>query len=109
MWTDAKASPAGNSPGNGLQAAVAQVLSAQGGVAGAGFLIAPDVVVTCAHVVADGGYGPGERVRLVFPHAAGAPRVDGLVLVGPWRAPDGDDVAVIRLDSAPAAVRPLPV
>ncbi|MFI7018976.1 trypsin-like peptidase domain-containing protein, partial [Streptomyces sp. NPDC050164] len=98
----------GSGPGGGIQAAVAQVLSASGGVAGAGFLIAPDVVVTCAHVVRDGGHGPGERLRLVFPHAAGAPQVEGQVLVGPWRAPDGDDVAIIRLSGAPT-VRPLPV
>jgi hypothetical protein len=113
MWTgataSASASASGNGPGTGLQAAVAQILSARGGVAGAGFLIAADVVVTCAHVVQDGGHGPDGKVWVVFPHGDGAPQIEGQVMVGPWRAPEGDDVAVIRLDGAPAAVRPLPV
>ncbi|MFJ3310891.1 trypsin-like peptidase domain-containing protein [Streptomyces sp. NPDC086549] len=78
-------------------------------MAGAGFLIGEDVVVTCAHVVRADGHGPGERVRLVFPRAEGAPRAEGQVLVGPWRAPDADDVAIIRLSDVPATVEPLPV
>ncbi len=92
-----------------MQAAVAQILSAEGVVAGAGFLIAQDMVVTCAHVVRDAGSDPGKRVHLRFPQVPTAPRLVGQVLVEPWRAPDGDDVAVIRLPGAPGAVEVLPV
>jgi WD40 repeat protein len=107
--TNAVASAPGGGPGLRIQAAVAQILSADGGVAGAGFLIGEDVVVTCAHVVRAGGHGPGDRVRLVFPRAEGAPQAEGQVLIEPWRAPDADDVAVIRLSDVPAAVEALPV
>ncbi|MEU0184328.1 trypsin-like peptidase domain-containing protein [Streptomyces sp. NPDC006207] len=107
--TNAVASAPGSGPGPRIQAAVAQILSAEGGVVGAGFLIGPDVVVTCAHVVRAGGHGPGDRVQLVFPRAEWAPQAEGQVLIGPWRASDADDVAIIRLSDVPATVEPLPV
>ncbi|WP_405700373.1 trypsin-like peptidase domain-containing protein [Streptomyces sp. NBC_00069] len=93
----------------GLPSAVAQVLGPDGAVAGAGFLVAEDIVVTCAHVVEGAGGGPGESVRLAFPHAAGAPRAEGQVLVEPWRAPEDEDVAVVRLSTTPAGVEALPL
>ncbi|MEU9141326.1 trypsin-like peptidase domain-containing protein [Streptomyces sp. NPDC048404] len=90
-----------------MQAAVAQVLSTKGEVAGAAFLTAEGVVFTCAHVVRNAGFGPGDVVRLRFPQAVGAPQAEGEVLAEPWRAPEGDDVAVIRLRDTPSAVHPL--
>ncbi|WP_327277411.1 trypsin-like peptidase domain-containing protein [Streptomyces sp. NBC_01224] len=92
-----------------MQAAVAQVLSVAGAVAGAAFLTAEGVVFTCAHVVRDAGYGPGDVLRLRFPQAAGAPQAEGEVLAEPWRAPEGNDVAVIRLQDTPSAVHALEV
>ncbi|WP_189266591.1 nSTAND1 domain-containing NTPase [Streptomyces fuscichromogenes] len=88
--------------------AVAQVLADGGGVAGAGFLIAPDAVATCAHVIQDCGSSPGGRVEFAFVGLHGAPQVTGRVLTGTWRPPDGDDVAVVRLDEPVTAVHPLP-
>ncbi|MFE2585448.1 trypsin-like peptidase domain-containing protein [Streptomyces sp. NPDC059378] len=78
-------------------------------MAGAGFLIGEGVVATCAHVVRASGHGPGERVQLIFPRAEGAPQAEGEVLIGPWRAPDADDVAIIHLSAVPATVEPLAV
>ncbi|MEV7816031.1 trypsin-like peptidase domain-containing protein [Streptomyces flaveolus] len=89
----------------GLPAAVAQVVGPYGEVVGAGFLVADGILVTCAHVVQAAGSRPDATVRLVFPHADGAPEVEGLVLEEPWRAPEDDDVAVVRLTSAPTDVR----
>ncbi|MEV0411494.1 trypsin-like peptidase domain-containing protein [Streptomyces sp. NPDC050448] len=86
-----------HAPGAGLPPSVAQILGADGAVAGAGFLVAEDILVTCAHVVTGAGSGPGGSVQLVFPHAPGAPRVEGRVLEEPWRAPEAEDVAVVRL------------
>ncbi|MDX3538831.1 trypsin-like peptidase domain-containing protein [Streptomyces sp. MB09-01] len=94
---------------SGLPPAVAQILGPEGEVAGAGFLVAEGLLVTCAHVVRGAGSGPGGSVRLAFPHAAGAPQVEGQVLDGPWRAPEGEDVAIIRLSDAPAGIAPLPL
>ncbi|MFF1344283.1 trypsin-like peptidase domain-containing protein [Streptomyces sp. NPDC058290] len=93
--------------GPGLPAAVAQILSAEGDVAGVGFLVAEGVLVTCAHVVTAGGYGPGDRLRLAFPHAPSAPQVQGQVLAEAWRAPEDQDVAVVHLEEAPGGVRSL--
>ncbi len=76
-------------------------------MAGAGFLAAEDIVLTCAHVVSAAGAGPGERLQLVFPHAPGAPQVGGLVLEEAWRAPEDEDVAVVRLSGLPAGIEPL--
>ncbi|CAM5673494.1 hypothetical protein SAVIM338S_07098 [Streptomyces avidinii] len=94
---------------SGLPRAVARVLGPDGEVAGAGFLVADRTLVTCAHVVRGAGSGPGGTVRLAFPHAAGAPEVEGQVLDGPWRAPEGEDVALVRLSDAPAGTAPLPL
>ncbi|QES57758.1 hypothetical protein DEJ51_29290 [Streptomyces venezuelae] len=92
-----------------LPQAVARIVGPNGEVAGAGFLVAEEVVVTCAHVVRGAGSGPGGSVRLAFPHATGAPRIEGRVLNGPWRDPEAEDVALVRLSSTPAGVTPLPL
>ncbi|MFC9625940.1 trypsin-like peptidase domain-containing protein [Streptomyces sp. NPDC056930] len=97
MSADIAALHPSDEPSRKMQAAVAQVLSPKGEVAGAAFLTAEGVVFTCAHVVRDAGFGPGDVVRLRFPQAVGAPQAEGEVLAEPWRAPEGDDVAVIRL------------
>ncbi|GAA3036217.1 hypothetical protein GCM10020229_54480 [Kitasatospora albolonga] len=92
-------------PGPSLALAVAQVLGRAGEVAGSGFLVAEDLLLTCAHVLEDGGHGPGDLVPLVFPRAPGGPEGTGLVLPGSWRAPDEQDIAVLRLtDPVPGTV-----
>ncbi|WP_159104253.1 trypsin-like peptidase domain-containing protein [Streptomyces sp. CdTB01] len=91
----------------GSETVVAQILSDTGVVAGAGFLVDTDIVVTCAHVVRTGGYGPGDKLRIAFPRAEGAPQLEGEVLVSQWRAPEGEDVALIRLYSTPEVLQPL--
>ncbi|MGW3197056.1 nSTAND1 domain-containing NTPase [Streptomyces sp. NPDC001118] len=95
--------------GSQLSAAVAQILDSAGAVAGAGFLVADAVVLTCAHVVAAAGSGPDGTLQVAFPQAPGAPRAQGQVLAEPWRAPAAEDVAVIRLAQGPAGVAPLPL
>ncbi|MGW1768719.1 nSTAND1 domain-containing NTPase [Streptomyces sp. NPDC002073] len=89
-----------------VPAAVAQVLDRAGAVVGAGFLVAGDLLVTCAHVLEDGGYGPGDTVPLVFPRAPGAPSVAGQVLESSWRDPQDEDVALVRLERPPRIAPP---
>ncbi|WP_189192691.1 nSTAND1 domain-containing NTPase [Streptomyces albiflavescens] len=100
-------------PGGGiapdLAAAVAQVLGPGGKVAGAGFLVTEGVLVTCAHVIEDAGGGPGSRVHVAFPHVEGAPRAEGVVSEDLWRAPEREDVAVVRLSGMSAGRRVLPL
>ncbi|MFE1787892.1 trypsin-like peptidase domain-containing protein [Streptomyces sp. NPDC059525] len=91
------------SPAAGLIRSVAQVLAPDGQVAGAGFLVAEGILMTCAHVVRDAGAGPGDRLRLAFPHLDGGPEAEGLVVAEAWRCPDEEDVAVVRLPTHGAA------
>ncbi|MFG2291280.1 trypsin-like peptidase domain-containing protein [Streptomyces sp. NPDC048595] len=93
----------------GLLPAVAQVLGPDGQVAGAGFLVAEGILVTCAHVVRAAGAGPGERVQLAFPHGDGAREAEGLVLAEPWRGPEAEDIAIVRLSDSPAGMTALPL
>ncbi|MFJ9447952.1 trypsin-like peptidase domain-containing protein [Kitasatospora sp. NPDC101235] len=86
-----------------VPAAVAQVRDGAGVVVGAGFLVAEDLLVTCAHVLVNGGCDPGAMVELVFPHAPGAPAVAGRVLEDGWRDPQGQDIALVRLERAVGA------
>ncbi|MFE9287889.1 nSTAND1 domain-containing NTPase, partial [Streptomyces olivaceus] len=93
---------------NGLPASVAQVHGRAGLVVGAGFLVTDRLLVTCAHVLADGGYGPGATVTWVFPHAPGAPVVTGRVWEQAWREPHEQDIALVWLER-PMGVAPLPL
>ncbi|MFJ2730488.1 trypsin-like peptidase domain-containing protein [Streptomyces collinus] len=88
-----------------LPAAVAQVLGADGSVAGASFLVAEDVLVTCAHVVRAAGSGPGERVLLSFSCMPGADALEGRI--EGWRAPEDEDVAFVRLRRRPPGAQVL--
>ncbi|MGW1892260.1 nSTAND1 domain-containing NTPase [Streptomyces sp. NPDC002004] len=81
---------------------VFQVLASDGDVAGAGFLSGEDSGFTCAHVVRAAGQSPGGRVDVLFPHLPDTPRVMADVVAEGWRAPEEEDVAVLRLDSVPA-------
>ncbi|MFJ8212086.1 trypsin-like peptidase domain-containing protein [Streptomyces sp. NPDC096033] len=88
---------------------MAQILGPEGSVSGAGFLVAEDILVTCAHVIVAAGSGPGDRVPLAFPRVAGADSLEGEVLTEQWRAPEDEDVAFVRLLGTPAGPRVLPL
>ncbi|MGW0498510.1 trypsin-like peptidase domain-containing protein [Streptomyces sp. NPDC003007] len=81
----------------------------RGRVAGAGFLVTPNTVLTCAHVVAD-----GEDLAVTFTERPGTPPVPARVVAhGGWSGgvTDPGDLAVLRLDRempiAPAALAPV--
>lgn len=98
--------------GDVLAASQVRVCSAEG-VVGAGFLVASDVVCTCAHVVAE-ALGvrediedvAGAAVDLEFPLLIGRPRARAVVVS--WRR-GGQDVALLRLDGAVDGARPVPL
>ncbi|SCG64255.1 trypsin-like peptidase domain-containing protein [Micromonospora humi] len=92
-----------------LTAAVARFVTADGTVAGAGFLVGERIVVTCAHVARAVGGAPGAEVTVWFPHAPGAPRLAARVVPEAWRDAGDRDIAVLRLDTPPEGVRPLPL
>nr|WP_225615467.1 trypsin-like peptidase domain-containing protein [Streptomyces caniscabiei] len=95
-----------------LEPSHVRIRSSAGEVVGAGFLIAPDVVCTCAHVVVRALGGPndadrtGKPVNLDFPLVDGRPRVRAIV--ESWQR-GGADVAVLRLDAPVEGARPAPL
>ncbi|PWI13857.1 hypothetical protein DI272_06630 [Streptomyces sp. Act143] len=107
-----------------LAPAVARVLGPDGGVVGAGFLIAPDTVCTCAHVVAH-ALGREEVVRsrdvpegavtLDFPLLRDTPhgRRGYPTRTSAWEPvveDGGGDIALLRLpEELPEVVRPVPL
>ncbi|GGU46713.1 nSTAND1 domain-containing NTPase [Streptomyces lavendofoliae] len=106
-----------------LASTVARIAGPDGEVAGAGALIAPDLVLTCAHVVSDALGRPrhepvpeGTGVTVEFPLAARpAGRAGPLRRTGevehwvPTRPDRTGDMAVLRLREPVPGVRPLPM
>ncbi|MER6409218.1 AAA family ATPase [Streptomyces viridosporus] len=90
-------------------------------VTGAGFLVAADIVCTCAHVVADAlglprdtVTAPSGAVRVEFPLVrdaeGGIPtRRARVVSWKPLSEDDSGDVALLRLDAAVSRARPVPL
>jgi len=91
----------------GLTAGIVRILDSEGKTAGTGFVITDDgLIATCAHVVQGAGAGPGDTVRVVF-HATGEEH-EAKVEPAWWRAPNAEDVAILRLDGpVPEGVIPL--
>ncbi|MGW5345642.1 nSTAND1 domain-containing NTPase [Streptomyces sp. NPDC004050] len=95
--------------------------SASGDVVGAGFLVGPDVVCTCAHVVARAAglagtpdEAPPGPVSLDFPMVrdeTGTARAARAIVVAWGRIADDDsgDVALLRLDRPVPGTRPAPL
>ncbi|KMS74119.1 hypothetical protein ACM01_16030 [Streptomyces viridochromogenes] len=96
-----------------LEVSQVRIRSVTGEVVGAGFLVAADVVCTCAHVVVQalGGRDAvegalGKAVHLDFPLLGGRPGTRATVVS--WRL-GGADVALLRLDAAVKGARPVPL
>ncbi|MFF4078901.1 trypsin-like peptidase domain-containing protein [Streptomyces sp. NPDC001777] len=93
-----------------LGASQVRIFSVHGDVAGAGFLIAADLVCTCAHVVEEAldlpaptGEAPGGSVSLDFPLLSARPSARASVVS--WRHGRAD-VALLRLDRPVEGARP---
>jgi len=87
-------------------AAVTRVYGRSGQVGGAGFLVTPDLVLTCAHVIGD--EAPADPVDLDFPLLDGRPSAQADVVAWQPIRPDGTgDIAVLRLrEPAPPSAVP---
>lgn len=70
---------------------------------GTGFLVAKDLAVTCAHVIAN----PGETIRLQLTRQEEI--LSARVLPGYYRGPKNGDIAFLRLRSLPENISPLPL
>ncbi|MFB7919301.1 trypsin-like peptidase domain-containing protein [Streptomyces sp. NPDC056061] len=94
-----------------LDASQVRIFSVHGDVAGAGFLIAADLVCTCAHVVEEAldlpapvDKAPGGSVGLDFPLLSVRPSARASVVS--WRHGRAD-VALLRLDRPVEGARPV--
>ncbi|WFE97517.1 trypsin-like peptidase domain-containing protein [Micromonospora sp. WMMD987] len=89
---------------------VVQILDDGGRTAGAGFLVADGLLVTCAHVLASGpGTAPDGPVLVRFLRLDDQPR-RARVSEPHWRTPGAGDVAFLRMaDPVPVTARPLPL
>ncbi|GGY99489.1 serine protease [Streptomyces nitrosporeus] len=105
-----------------LVSAVVRIKGPDGAIGGAGFLIAPDLVLTCAHVVSDAldrpredEVGAGTEITVDLPLAESADDVDGSdrsAAVRCWipiRPDQTGDIAVLRLQNRVPGARPLPM
>ncbi|MER7397023.1 trypsin-like peptidase domain-containing protein [Streptomyces sp. NPDC000151] len=104
------------SPEDMLGAAVLRVRAAGDGgeIAGAGFLVAPELAVTCAHVVSDALRTPhqeplpdGARVRVDLPLGGGGSADAEVAHWLPYADDGSGDIAVLRLRQAIPGARPL--
>ncbi len=93
----------------GLISGIVRILDMDGNTAGTGFVVTGEgLIATCAHVVTSAGSRPGDVVNITF-HATGETR-EARVEPDWWRAPDAEDVAILRLvGSLPKEVEPLPL
>ncbi|MFI6947772.1 serine protease [Streptomyces sp. NPDC050422] len=82
---------------------------ADGPVCGAGVLLTQDRVLTCAHVVG----GPDTPMWVEFAESPGIPPVGARVAPGGWLpgldGADGEDIAVLALDSPRPQAAPAPL
>ncbi|ONK15571.1 trypsin-like peptidase domain-containing protein [Streptomyces sp. MP131-18] len=88
-----------------LAGGVLRVLRDDGAVAGAAFLVAERLAVTCAHVIGAGGAGPGPQVMVDVGVADGPGPFPATVRE--WH-PDAD-VAVLELGAPLPGTRPVPL
>ncbi|WP_189548002.1 nSTAND1 domain-containing NTPase [Streptomyces gelaticus] len=94
-----------------LETSQVRIFSVHGDVAGAGFLVAADLVCTCAHVVEEAldlpapmDEAPGGSVSLDFPLLSAHPSARASVVS--WRHGRAD-VALLRLDRPVEGARPV--
>ncbi|MEU0278781.1 trypsin-like peptidase domain-containing protein [Streptomyces sp. NPDC006195] len=94
-----------------LETSQVRIFSVHGDVAGAGFLVASDLVCTCAHVVEEAldlaapvGEAPSGSVNLDFPLLSARPSARASVVS--WRHGRAD-VALLRLDRPVEGARPV--
>ncbi|TQS26677.1 P-loop NTPase fold protein [Microbispora sp. KK1-11] len=94
-----------------VEQAVARIADETGTVAGAGVLVAADLVLTCAHVITGGREEQPETVLVDFPFLRTGPsraRVHFLAPAKPGSDLATGDLAVLRLETAlPPDVRPV--
>ena len=88
-----------------IDASTFRVLHPNGNTVGTGFLVAPSLAVTCAHVIVAADAIDGDTVQLQF--TGQMEQIKALVLSELWSDPGNFDVAILQLEKVPAEIHPL--
>jgi signal transduction protein with GAF and PtsI domain len=87
---------------NSIASSVIRILKPNGETVGAGFLVAPNLAVTCAHVVEIAGTLPGNPGQIMY-RRWGESKTSQIYIAhvesNLWRASAVEDVAFLRLDT----------
>lgn len=87
-----------------LETCLLRILAPDGKTVGAGFVLAPELAVTCSHVIRDAGGAAGEPIRIEY--YVTQDKQDAQVLIEGWSPPEQDDLAFLRLPSLPKGIDP---
>jgi formylglycine-generating enzyme required for sulfatase activity len=88
-----------------LEQSTLRILTPEGQTVGAGFIVAPGLAVTCAHVVAAAKSGPGQALG-VAAYSNGT-ELRATVSEQGWSPSEADDVAFVRLEGEGTGLVPL--
>jgi V8-like Glu-specific endopeptidase len=84
-----------------LTHSIVRILKPNGKTAGTGFFVSKNgLITTCAHVVADAGYTPGEEISVVL--FSNSKQYQAIIEEKWWREPLKEDVAILRLLDTPS-------
>ncbi len=78
-----------------IESSTIRILTSDGKTVGTGFLVAKDLAVTCAHVVAATGAVDGDTIQVQFTERG--EKIEAEVLPKYWRDTKNGDVAFLRL------------
>ncbi len=88
-----------------IEPSTLRILNSKGQTVGTGFLVAPNLAVTCAHVVIDANSFSGETIKVQF--TGKTEQLDAVVIPEYWGDLDKTDVAFLRLSQTPDGIKPV--
>ncbi|PKN94690.1 MAG: hypothetical protein CVU44_02455 [Chloroflexi bacterium HGW-Chloroflexi-6] len=90
-----------------IQNSIVAILNKEGQIAGTGFLVERNTILTCFHVVAQANSGPGQQVNVRFE----ADSTDKLANVDNkhWSPSEEMDLAVLHISETPKSATYLPI
>lgn len=88
-----------------LEKSLVRIINRNGLTVGTGFLVANDVIATCAHVVENAGGKLGEEIKVIF-YGRTQP-IRATVLQEYWRDSSKEDVAFLHISELPTSFYPV--
>jgi hypothetical protein len=88
-----------------IEPSTLRILTPDGKTVGTGFLVAKNLVVTCAHIISSLGAGAGDTIDIRF--TGEDTSVDAFVLPEYWHPDRVTDIAMLQVDKVPDEVLPL--